>query len=135
MSLSLPSPSELQAMLNDVTAVDGVRDERPISDWRGNAIPASEARWWSILDTNGHVARTIVLCDKEWGRVSTARLLAPALALHIGVPVSEVTEALSRLATNLCELLDSPQGWVMLGEYVREFVGAAAKPPFIVSLN
>lgn len=132
--MRLPSPQELQAMLNDVTAVDGASNDL-ISDFRGNVIPAKDARWWSILDTNGYVARTIVLCDKEWGRVSTARLLAPELAEHLEAPVSEVTEALSKLPSNLYDLLDSRQGWVMLGEYVRECIGIEPKPPFTMTSN
>ena len=79
--------------------------------------------WWPIIGADGRVADTITVSCEGWGRLATAKLLAPALADHLGISVPDVLNALARLHSNLSCLMDSPNGWAMLGYYVSTFYG------------
>jgi hypothetical protein len=84
-------------------------------------VPDPEADyWWPVFDADGNRAATITVNGQDWGRLATARLLAPDVAAHLKVPVADVLVALSRITANLTDLFDSPQGWTVLAEYVQE---------------
>jgi hypothetical protein len=99
-------------------------------------IPPRDApHWWPLFDADGRCTKTVEVNCEAWGRLATARLLAPKLAAHYDVPVADVLTALSLLSANLLELIDSPQGWIVLANYVQASTGADPRSPFLPAVQ
>jgi len=88
--------------LPDVTAIDAhCRDDRP-----GAVVPALERIWWDDLD------------DDTFHQILSSWQVAHSIAANYSLRFEDVRAEMNRMSRNLWHLLDTPQGWTVLGEQI-----------------
>lgn len=102
-----------------------------------DASPAAPATWrFPVYDGDGYLADLVPVDPQSWGRLTTARLMAPQLARHFDLDINDVLTALDMVSVNVLALLDCPQGWSVVADFVRVTAGGSERPgTFVPTVN